>query len=83
MVLTFDLTESELLLYNTNKSDDVVQRLEVSFANCEEGIISKNFSNFGSYNFRARISVGIIFLAPWLFGIIPSYTLKYMIYHQL
>ncbi len=27
----FDLTESEILLYNTNKYDDIVQRLEVSF----------------------------------------------------
>lgn len=28
--------------------------------------IKELFSNFGPYNFRARISVGIIFLAPWL-----------------
>lgn len=27
----FDLTESEILLYNTNKSDDIAQRLEMSF----------------------------------------------------
>lgn len=27
----FDLTESELLLYNTNKSDDITQRLKISF----------------------------------------------------
>ena len=28
--------------------------------------IKELFFNFGPYNFRARISVGIIFLAPWL-----------------
>ena len=28
--------------------------------------IKENYTNLGTYNLRARISVGIIFLAPWL-----------------